>query len=69
MNTFDPRVIDHTNEELMRYYFVRLADEAGMARRTAEVLFRNTWDKLHRKLSADREDTFRIMRIHIKEAM
>jgi hypothetical protein len=69
MNTFDPRIIDHTNEDLMRYYFVRLADEAGMLRRPAEVLFRDTWHVLSRKLSADREDTFRIMRNHLREAM
>ena len=66
---FDPNHIDHTNEDLMRHYFTRLAAEAGMKRREAEVLFRNTRDKLHRKLSAYREDTFRIMRIHIQEAM
>jgi hypothetical protein len=68
MNTFDERVIDHTNEELMQHYFVKLAKEAGMDRRPAEILFRNTWHILRRKLSADREDTFRIMRIHISEA-
>lgn len=66
---FDPETIDHTNEELMRHYFTKLAQEAGLARRTAELLFRNTWDKLSRKLSPNRNETFTAMKAHLEESM
>jgi hypothetical protein len=64
MNTFDPNFIDNTNEELMRYYFVKLADPY-MGRREAELLFRNKWDII-RKFGTHRVTVFNKMEKLIK---
>lgn len=62
---FDPDHIEHTNEELMRYYFTMFAQEKGIARRAAELLFRDKWDRMKRKLTADRHHTYQILKDHI----
>lgn len=72
MNTqrapFDPSIIDHTNEDLIRYHFVRLADAQKMPRRTAEVLFRAQWDRIRRTITSDRNLTYLALTLIITEA-
>lgn len=62
---FDPNVIDHTNEELMRHYFTRFAADAGITRRHAELKFRDKWDSMKRKLSSDRHHTYKVLKEHL----
>lgn len=66
--TFDPSIIDPANESLIHYHFGRLATELGMSRRAAEVLFRNSWDKLSRNISTDRNHTYLVLTTVILEA-
>jgi len=62
---FDPTIIDHTNEELLRHYFTRFAQDAGITRRHAELKFRKSWDSIKRKVSSDREHTYRVLKEHL----
>ena len=62
---FDPKIIDHTNEELMRHYFTRFAADAGITRRHAERKFRDKWDSMKRKLSNDRAHTYKVLKEHL----
>lgn len=64
-NTFDPDIIDHTNEELMNHYYTRFAAEAGIARRKAERMFRDKWDTMKRKLTSDRHHTYKVLKEHL----
>lgn len=66
---FDPSIIDHTNEDLIRYHFVRLAEVQGMTRRTAELLFRNSWNRIKRDISSDRNLTYLALTMIIVEAI
>ena len=61
----DPHHIEHTNEELMHYYYCEFARQAGIERRAAELNFRNVWDRMKRKLSSDRNHTYTVLKEHL----
>lgn len=64
----DMSIIDHTNEDLIRWHFIRLAEIQGVGRRAAEILFRNKWDKIKRTISPDRNLTYLSLTLIIVEA-